>query len=457
MARFAYAAASSRPGGHVSSSSTACAPSRRPPRSSRRSAGSPTAGERVALAQPVARAAADLDRRLEPLHALVEAVDEVALVRAALEQLRAPLRLEARRANRSARAYCAAASRWAPTAARALGGRRSELEHRLRRRRRPRRGGRAARGRAAVAARERRERARGAARRARAGAIDSSIGDPRELVPERRPHRPPRRASPRRGSRRAGRVACRPSASSSHSSARGGTTATASSSAAAAALEHAPRGRAPRRGPWAGIGSSPAASTSVTKNGLPAVRAKSSVDVDAVRPPRARDRVERQRRRARRPLDAACGRELAEHDPQRVAAVELVVAVAWRARAPRSPRRAGRAGAGRRASPRRPSGGPRARGPSARRGAARVSSAASDLVRPRVAPRSAPRARRPSPRRRRANGAERPRREERVARAPEDARVAAALVAEPADERRLADPGLARDEHEPTGSTLDLP
>src|SRR5512133_5816 len=50
--------------------------------------------ERIAFPQAVARGAVDLDRRLEPAHALVEAVDEIALVASKLEQLGAILRGE---------------------------------------------------------------------------------------------------------------------------------------------------------------------------------------------------------------------------------------------------------------------------------------------------------------------------------------------------------------------------
>ena len=50
-------------------------------------------------------------------------------------------------------------------------------------------------------------------------------------------------------------------------------------------------------------------------------------------------------------------------------------------------------------------------------------------------------------------GAERPRRKQRVARAPQHTRPARAFIAEPPHERRLAHPGVTPNQHQPSRRT----
>ena len=127
------------------------------------------------------------------------------------------------------------------------------------------------------------------------------------------------------------------------------------------------------------------------------------VGVDAVGLGELRDRLGRQPRQLAA-LDPPRRGQLAEHDPQRVAQVELVVAVGGDDEGGRRVRPCARAAAGRRAWPRRPSAGPRARGSSGARRPSSRSSAAATSCGPRGARRDLARARRRSPRRRRAAG-----------------------------------------------------
>ena len=76
----------------------------------------------------------------------------------------------------------------------------------------------------------------------------------------------------------------------------------------------------------AGISSPLAASTSVTKNGLPPVIRYSSAASSAGRRGKRRHRTARQRGQWDS-TDSALRRQIAEHDPQRMGRIELVVAV----------------------------------------------------------------------------------------------------------------------------------
>ena len=83
----------------------------------------------LAFLEPVAEFATALERFLDRRGRRIVLVGDVALARAALEQLRA-LSGASRSPNRSARAYCAAASRCAPGRRRG-GGRRCVVQHRV--------------------------------------------------------------------------------------------------------------------------------------------------------------------------------------------------------------------------------------------------------------------------------------------------------------------------------------
>ena len=136
---------------------------------------------------------------------------------------------------------------------------------------------------------------------------------------------------------------------------RDGTTASCSSASRVAGRGGAP-GRAPRRPPSRATSSAAAASTSETKNGLPAVSAKSGADVAAV-PPASRATAGRREPREREPAHRRAA-EPAQHALQRVRGRPRRRGTSARSRR-RARRRGGRRSAARRGSRRRPSARPR--------------------------------------------------------------------------------------------------
>jgi hypothetical protein len=175
--------------------------------------------------------------------------------------------------------------------------------------------------------------------------------------------------------------------------------------------------------------------------------------VDAVRLGEPRDR-HRGEPAEPHPPDGAAGRQLAEHDPERMRAVELVVAVGGHDQGRHRLHPAGEQQQdvqGRLVGPvhvlehedRR---GPRAQLPGERRRHLVRHGAARD-DRPELAA---------GPLGDRQQRAERARGEQRVAAAPENPRRSAVLFAEAPHQRGLADPRLAADQqHVPTGAALD--